>query len=157
MFLTLEDSHNIFVSEEIRLHNSMHRMITILFKKKRDVCRVCVWLSWPATPVCLGPEGFFQDVRIFMLTEMNRMSWSLPRVYVYMCIITYMCVKLLIYHKYIENEMKGWKNNNSSYLWQVKLRVLRRNNQWDIYKICMCVYIYIYLERERETYFFQRK
>ena len=42
MFLTLEDSHNIFVSEEIRLHNSMHRMITILFKKKRDVCRVCV-------------------------------------------------------------------------------------------------------------------
>ena len=42
MFLTLEDSHNIFVSEEIRLHNNTHRMITILFKKKRDVCHVCV-------------------------------------------------------------------------------------------------------------------
>ena len=86
MFLTLEDSHNIFVSEEIRLHNSTHRMITILFKKKKDVCRVCVWLSWPSIPVCLGPEGFFQDVRIFMLTEMNRMSWSLPCVYVCLCL-----------------------------------------------------------------------
>ena len=42
MFLTLEDSHSIFVSEEVRLHNSTYRMISVLFKKKKDVCHVCV-------------------------------------------------------------------------------------------------------------------
>ena len=75
---------------------------------------------------------------------------------VYLCIITYMCVKLLIYHKYIENEMKGWKNNNSSYLWQVKLwvcqqSVFSKETTNGIYIRYVCVCVYIYLERERET------
>lgn len=70
-----------------------------------------------------------------------------------LCIITYMCVKLLIYHKYIENEMKGWKNNNGRYLWQVKLWVYQQSvfskettNRIYIRYVCVCVYIY--LERE---------
>ena len=73
-----------------------------------------------------------------------------------LCIITYMCVKLLIYHKYIENEMKGWKNNNSRYLWQVKLWVYQQSvfskettNRIYIRYVCVCVCIYIWREKER--------